>query len=850
MTFSFPVDEAVSELKKALNEKGMAILKAPPGSGKTTVVPLRLLNESWLENKKIWILEPRRLAARLAALRMAEMTGTRVGETAGYHVRMERKAGPSTRIEVLTEGILTRRIQGDPMIEEAGIIIFDEFHERSIHADLGLALCLEIREVFRNDLKILVMSATMDTDRISGLMGGAPVINAEGSIFPVEVIYEKQNQAQSSDRIEKKVSSGIPWIMKETEGDLLVFLPGTGEIRRTAELLSEKSLPEGTIICQLHGNLSLKDQEKAIRPNPSGRRKIVLSTSIAETSLTIEGVRAVMDCGLSRVPRFNPGLGMTSLETVSVSMASAEQRRGRAGRMGPGKCFRLWPENRNPLFPDFSTPEIRTSDLCSFALELALWGVSSPSDLRLIDQPTEGAFNQALNLLKMLGAIDKNDMVTEKGREMASLGVHPRLASMLILGRENGLLKTASRIAAILGERDILNYSSNPDEDMRSRLEILEKISRQDRDAAKRADPTRCRRVIETASFLEKKAGYMASDKPEDSDMAGFLMASAYPERLAKIRDKRGSFITRSSGGAFLPETSHIAGHEYIAIADMTSGNSGTVRGNSRIRLAAPITKDEIKQLFKNEINIESETSWNDRTLAVESKRVTFLGSLVIEEKIEKNSNEEELLTSMISGIRKNWPSILPWTVKTESLVRRVYFLKNIAGFDDLPDLMPEKLEKNLESWLKPYLHGMSKADDLKRLDMEAIFMSMIGWEKSKLLESEAPEKFKTPSGSSISIDYPEPDGKSGDHPVIRVKLQEMFGLKSTPCLGSKKIPVMLHLLSPASRPVQITMDLEGFWKSSYLEVKKEMKGRYPKHFWPDDPSDAPATRGTKPKNF
>jgi ATP-dependent helicase HrpB len=480
MLFSLPVDDAVPELKKALAENGMAILKAPPGSGKTTLVPLRLMDEPWLENRKILVLEPRRLAARLAAFRMSEVTCSRLGEKIGYHVRMDRRTGPSAKIEVLTEGILTGRIHADPMLEEVGLVIFDEFHERSIHADLGLALCMEIRDVFRNDLRILVMSATMDTERLSVLMGNVSVINASGSLFPVDVVYEKESLYSEDERLEKKTARKVISVINETEGDILVFLPGTGEIGRTADYLGQIRLPDSIGVHQLHGNLSLSDQEKAIAPDPEGKRKIVLSTSIAETSLTIEGVRTVIDCGLSRVPRFDSSRGMAVLETVPESMASAEQRRGRAGRLGPGKCYRMWPENRKYLFPDFSQPEIRTADLSSFALDLAMWGVSSPSELKLMDQPPEGAFGQARNLLNLLGAVETNGAVTEKGREMASLGVHPRLASMLISGKKAGFLKTAARIAALAGERDIIDsdgYFSGADEDIRTRLEILEKVS-------------------------------------------------------------------------------------------------------------------------------------------------------------------------------------------------------------------------------------------------------------------------------------------------------------------------------------------------------------------------------------
>ncbi|WP_035277668.1 ATP-dependent helicase HrpB [Desulforegula conservatrix] len=845
---SFPVDEAVPHLKKALSEKGVAILKAPPGSGKTTVVPLRLMNEPWLAGKKIWVLEPRRIAARLAALRMAEMTGTRVGGLAGYHVRMERKAGPETVIEVLTEGILTRRIQSDPMIEETGLVIFDEFHERSIHADLGLALCLEIREVFRNDLKILVMSATMDTEKISALMGNAPVINASGKMFPVEVIYEKpaSRPKAMNERIENRVASRIFRAADEKEGDILVFLPGTGEIRKTADILSKSPISEIAEIHQLHGNLSLKDQENAIRPNPSGRRKIVLSTSIAETSLTIEGVRTVIDCGLSRVPRFNPSTGMTSLETVPVSVSSAEQRRGRAGRLAPGRCYRMWPENTNHMLPEFSLPEIKTSDLCPFALEIAMWGASSPSDLRLLDQPQEGAFNQSVNLLKMLGALDKHGLVTDLGREMSKLGVHPRLAAMLIYGKNNGLALTASRIAALIGERDILVSGSEPDEDIRTRLEILEKISKGDKDSRKRADFLRCQRVLETASYLEKQikchAGY-------DSEKTGLLLSVAYPERIAKKRT-RGSFLTRSAGGAFLTETSHLADSEYLVIANLAmNANNNASRRNAKIFLATKIDRQDIEKLFGRDIKSEIKTEWNEKTLSVESRKNVSLDALVLEEKIEKRPQQEDVLNAMISGIRKGWPEIFPWTEKAKNLQARAAFLRSRAGFDHLHDISFQTLEKNLDDWLKPYLSGITRADDLKKLDVEAIFMTILGWENSRLLESEAPEKYKTPSGSNLSIDYSAFDGTMTDgHPVLKVKLQEMFGIKATPCIGSKKIPLTLHLLSPASRPIQITMDLENFWKSGYLEVKKELKGRYPRHFWPDDPVNAQATRGPKPR--
>jgi ATP-dependent helicase HrpB len=824
-----PVVDILSDLSSAFDGAPSAILEAAPGAGKTTLVPLYLLQEGSLDGQKIIMLEPRRLAARAAARRMADLLGEEVGQTVGYRVRLDSKVSRNTRIEVVTEGILTRRIQSDPELAGVGLIIFDEFHERSLQTDLGLALARQVQEILRDDLRILLMSATIEGDRLSKALGGAPVVRSEGRQFPVETRFLNR---PANKRIEQTVASVIEDTLKREEGDILVFLPGAGEIRRTEKLLSASADLKGTLVLPLYGNLPAKEQDRAIIPDPNGRRKIVLSTDIAETSLTIEGVKIVIDAGLARNPVFDPNSGMTALLTRRVSRASADQRRGRAGRLGPGICYRLWTAAEDRGLIEHAPPEIMTADLSSLVLELANWGVQEASELAWMDAPPSGPWAQGRDLLKALAALDEEGKITELGKEIVKLPLHPRLATMLLRAGEIGGEVLAADIAALLSERDILRLDREfPNSDIRARLEILDEVRKG------KANKGPVQQVLRVSKDLTRRLSI--KDTNTDIGQAGQLLAFAYPDRIGELRERSEAQYRLSGGrGAKLPENDRLKGEPYLVVADL----DGKGR-DARIDLAAPIMAEEIEANFADQIATSRRVFWDlkkERVLALEERK---LGALVLESRRISNPASEEITAALLDALRGKELKALPWNPESLSFIERVNFARYHDPEGDWPDMSLAELERTLEDWLSPYLAGLTSIADVQQLNLLDILKSRLSWDQGTQLDSFAPPTIKVPSGSHIRLDYSNPDT-----PVLAVRLQEVFGLSDVPKLARGRVSVSVHLLSPARRPVQITQDLASFWQNTYAEVKKDLKGRYPKHYWPDDPMQAEATHRAKPR--
>ncbi|HEU4558946.1 MAG TPA: ATP-dependent helicase HrpB [Longimicrobium sp.] len=824
-----PIEAVLPALAAALRAGTSAVLQAAPGAGKTTVVPLALLDQPWLEGRKIVMLEPRRLAARAAAHRMAQLLGERVGDTVGFRIRMETRVGPATRIEVVTEGVLTRMLQHDPALEGVGLVIFDEFHERSLHADLGLALTLQSRSVLRDDLRVLVMSATLDGGPIAVLLGAAEVITSEGRAFPVETRWLPR---KPEGRMEAVAARAIRSALDSKEGDVLVFLPGAGEIRRVEEMLAADGLPLNTRVMPLFGNLPQPAQDEAIRSSPPGHRKVVLATSIAETSLTIEGVRVVVDSGLMRVPRFSPRTGMTRLETVTVSRASADQRRGRAGRLGPGICLRLWTEAEDAALQPFRPPEILEADLAPLALELASWGVADPSELQWLDPPPAAAFAQARELLAELGALDAAGAVTPHGRRMAALPLHPRLAHMLLRAKEMRLGATACDLAALLAERDILRGEGRaPDADVRLRLAAL----RRERGAGYSVDHAALHRVTAEAKDLRRHLGASALDA--DDDAAGVLLAFAYPDRIAQRRPGGGArYLLRNGRGAAFPEPQSLSEQPYLVAAELDdAGREG------RILIAAPVELAEIERHFADQVATDESVAWDDAAGAVRARRVERLGALVLHEAPLADADPEQIAGALVDAVRREGIGSLPWSKAAAQLRERIGFLH--THDPSFPDVSDSALAEGMHQWLGPHLYGMRKMDEVRRIDLVPVLEGMLSWEQRRLLDDWAPTHSAVPSGSRIPVDYSDPAA-----PVLAVRLQEVFGWTETPRIAGGRVPLTLHLLSPAHRPVQVTRDLASFWRAGYFDVKKDLKGRYPKHYWPDDPLVAEATARAKPR--
>jgi ATP-dependent helicase HrpB len=817
-----PIEESLPRLRADLQRARRVILSAPPGAGKTTRVPLDLLDAPWMSGMKLLMLEPRRLAARRAASYMAGVLGEAVGETVGYRIRGDAVTGKNTRIEVVTEGILTRLLHSGPDLPGVALVIFDEFHERSLHADLGLALTLDVQDHLRDDLRVLVMSATLDGVSLSRVLGDAPVVLGEGRSHPVETRYL---QFEYRGGVEREAARVVRRAIGETEGDILVFLPGVREIRRTALMLGEGGLPDDVALSTLFGDADQDTQRSALGPAPAGKRKVLLSTSIAETSLTIDGVRVVVDSGFSRVPRFDTRRGMSGLETVAVSVASADQRRGRAGRQAPGTCYRLWTEERHRALPAFSVPEILAADLAPLALDIARWG--GGDGLRFIDPPPAPHLSQARSLLRSLGALDARGSLTPHGKAMADLPIHPRLAHMILKGKELSLGSLACELGALLGERDILQGPVKSDIDIASRVQALR--------TASGAGHALRERVRSETRRLQRLSG--AEGGEGDLSRLGSLVALAFPERVARRRgDAPGRYQMVNGSGAVLPEGSALGREEFVAVADVDG-----IGTEVRVFLAAPLEREDLLEAFRESIVEEDQVFWNPSDESVVARRISRLGALSLSERVILPKGDA-VRAAMMDAVREMGLGALPWGKESNSLRTRSEWLR-LHGLTpaDWPDLSDGNLLHTLQAWLGPFLDGITRRSHLAKLDMEAVLRLLFTHRQWSDIARLAPETITVPTGSKIRLDY-----ASGDLPVLSVRLQEMFGQTDTPVIAGGRTGVLIHLLSPAGRPLAITQDLRSFWLNSYQEVRKEMRGRYPRHVWPEDPLAEKPTRKTK----
>jgi ATP-dependent helicase HrpB len=844
--FALAIDAALPALRAAVVAHANVVLQAPPGAGKSTGVPLALLTEQSLRPGKIVMLEPRRLAARAVATRMSQMLGEAVGQTVGFRTRLESRTSKNTRIEVVTEGILTRWLQRDATLEGVAMVIFDEFHERSLNADVGLALCLEAQAEVRDDLRILVMSATLDTPAVAQLLGDAPIVSTEGKAFEVETRWATTGTANRGQReidIATRTARTILQALEQEPGDILAFLPGQGEIRRAQQQLEEGGLARSVSVLPLFGDLSAAEQDAALRPGDAQHRKVVLATNIAETSLTIEGVRVVVDSGLARRARFDPSTGMSGLETVRISRASADQRRGRAGRLGPGVCYRLWSETEHASLAAQTAPEILEADLAPVALDLAEWGVSDPRSLRWLDPPPAATFAQARDLLRSLDAIDAEGRITPHGRALARLGTHPRLAHMIVRGAELGLRRLALEIAAVLGERDLLRWNAGRrDADLRLRIEALRRGRVDDSHVAAdvRVDGGARQRAVRSVEVLERQldTGTATSPATESDADIGRLLAFAYPDRIAQSRGAGGRYLLSGGRGARLADAQSIAQAEFLVVADLDAGDREAL-----IRLASPLPRAALEADFAALIEHRQRFEWDAREQAVVAQDERWLGAIRLGERRLENPDSERVMSALLAGIRELGLDVLPWTKEARALRQRLAFARDVDTHAPRPwpDVSDDALLATLEDWLAPWLTNMSRRDHLARLDTTAIIAALLDWNQRQRLDELAPTHLQVPSGSRIPIDY-------SAAPTVAVRLQEVFGLSTTPAVGGGRVPLTLQLLSPAHRPVQVTKDLASFWARGYMEVKKELKGRYPKHYWPDDPTTAVATARARPR--
>ncbi|MGF9695685.1 MULTISPECIES: ATP-dependent helicase HrpB [Paenibacillus] len=837
MNMELPIHQIIPELRQLFREENTCVLIAEPGAGKTTVVPLSLLEEPWLNGRKIVMLEPRRLAARSAAARMAAALGEKAGQTVGYRVRMDTRVSQATRIEVVTEGVLTRMLQQDQGLEDTAMIIFDEFHERHLHGDLGLALALESRAMLRPDLKLLIMSATLDPEPICALLGEETRgVRCPGRTFPVETRYVHK---PASAVLEEFTAHTVVKAMAEREGDVLVFLPGAREIHRTERELSKLNLPSHVQVHSLYGSMPVERQDEAVRPASAGSRKVVLSTSIAESSLTLPGVRVVVDSGLSRASVFSPRTGMSRLVTQPVSKASADQRRGRAGRIAPGVCYRLWSEEVHDGLPEAARPEIASADLAPLALELAAWGVQSPAELQWLDTPPAAAYGQAQALLRQLGGLDDTGRITPFGRRMNALGVHPRLASMLLRAAELGLASYASMLAALLQEPAGLRSSGSAGAgtDLCPRVEALLTADSSDmpQAAAAVADVAAVRRMCQESRQLRAALGPAADPVRPDEDSCGLLLSFAYPDRIGQRRED-GRYLLSSGRGVRLAATESLSRSTYLVAAE--ADDQGV---DARILLAAPVQEQLLLDYGAHLLQEEVQIAWDRSTRSVRAHRRLRIGAILVKESSISQPPEDQVLEALITGIRTEGQDCLPWTKSSRQLADRLRFLHR--HLPDWPDLAADHVSEELEELLRPFLPGMRSAADLKKLSMQDVLLGGLSWEQRQQLDREAPTHIQVPSGSRIPVDYSRPED-----PTLAVRLQEMFGQQETPRIGGGRVPLTLHLLSPAQRPVQVTRDLANFWRETYFEVKKDLKGRYPKHYWPDNPLEAMATNRTKPR--
>lgn len=812
---ALPIDSVLQDLLRALEDNANAVLVADPGAGKTTRVPLALLDASWRGDGKILVLEPRRLAARAAARRMAEELGEKPGETVGYRVRMDSKISAKTRIEVITEGVFTRLILEDPELTGVAAVLFDEFHERSLDGDLGLALALDVQSALRDDLRLLPMSATLDAVGVADLLGAAPVIESKGRSFPVETRYLGRS---TSERIEPQIVRAIRQAVEEENGSVLVFLPGQGEIKRTADLLDGK-LPANCQIAPLYGGLDAKAQDAAIKPAAPNARKIVLASAIAQTSLTIEGVRVVIDSGLARVPRYEPQTGLTRLETVRVSRATADQRRGRAGRTEAGICYRLWDEAQTAALPEAEAPEILEADLTGLVLDLAAWGTLVPTSLSFMDAPPAAAWNEAKSLLSDLNALDTAGRLAPAGKALANLPLHPRLAHMLLEGIARDLGMTAALIALLLSEPGL----GGRDPDLRSRLRSLRNDKGQ-----------RARDVRTLAARWLHQAGGTGSEI--DAESAGLLLALAYPDRVAQARGKTGRFRLANRRGAELDIGHALAAEPFLTVADI-QGKAA----NGRIQLCAPISREDIEDLFNEDIIEEDEVQLTAEG-TIKARRVKRYKAVELQSVVVQSPDAASVEKALVDEVRRRGVARLNWSKDQQRLRRRVAYAR-ANGASDLPDLSDTFLGETLETWLQPFLAGITRTSAIDVAVLGNALSVLLPFDAQSRLDALAPSHFTAPTGSKVPIDYGAEAG-----PTLSIRVQELFGTTRHPSVCGGKLPLILELLSPAQRPIQITKDLPGFWAGSWKDVKADMKGRYPKHPWPDDPTSAEATRRVKPR--
>jgi ATP-dependent helicase HrpB len=839
-----PIDTVLADLRTALVSGRSAVLQAPPGAGKSTVVPLALLDQPWLAGRKIVMLEPRRLAARAVAQRMARSLGEQVGQTVGYRMRLDTRVSRATRIEVVTEGVLTRMLQSDASLEGVGIVIFDEFHERSLQADIGLALTLDAREALTPELRVLLMSATLDGERAAAMVGDAAIVTAQGRMFPVEsrfagkgapVLPGARSPTGGWESPERIVVQLVSRALREEEGDVLVFLPGAGEIRRVQNMLESEG---GVRVLPLYGELSPEDQDAAL--TPGGKRKVVLATNIAETSLTIEGIRIVVDSGLVRRSLFDPSTGMSRLETQRISRASAEQRQGRAGRLEAGVCYRAWSEGAHRSLAPFTPPEILDADLAPLALELAAWGAREAGDLRWQDAPPAAMLSSARDLLMRLGALDTQGRITEHGREMSRLGVHPRLAHMLLRARKIRAVPLAAMCAALLSERDIRSPGAK-DVDVRTRLELMRGDA-----GAGQADRGGLQRARRFARDLARQMNVSLDDAGRDDSDAGLLFAFAYPDRIGQRRaGAEGRYTLANGRGAHFAEAQSLAREEFIVTIDLDDRER-----DARILLAAPIAKSALEEHFADRMQRTESVEWDSREQAVLARRVVRLDALVLDEKPLRDASSAAMSTAMLAGIRELGIAALPWNRDARDLQARMEFLRRldegnreaISGRASIwPAIDDVALAESLDAWLAPWLEGITRRDHLARISLIDALRALLTWEQQRKLDELAPTHLEVPTGSRIRIDYLDESA-----PAVSVRLQEVFGLEQTPRIGGGRVPLTFKLLSPAQRPVQVTRDLASFWRGAYAEVRKDMRGRYPKHYWPENPLEAQPTRGVR----
>ncbi len=822
-----PIHQVLPALKQQLSTTTVVILKADPGAGKSTAVPLELLQETWLSGQKILLLEPRRLAAKSVAARMASTLGESVGQRVGYRMRLERKVSAKTRIEVITEGMLTRQLQRDPELQGVGCVIFDEFHERSLQGDLGLALTIDVQQALREDLRIIVMSATLESDALSKLLNHAPVVQCQGRQFPVETYYlPRPEPSISANRIAHITRQAL----QQHSGNVLIFLPGIREIKQLETLLVDEQYGD-TLITPLYGGLALKQQQLAIQSSPDNRRKIVISTAIAETSLTIEGISIVIDAGLERSTKFNLRTGMSHLVTVTASQASAEQRRGRAGRLGPGHCYRLWSETEQAARQQFSEPEIVTADLSPLVLELAQWGVSDPAALQWLTLPPEKTYKQAQRLLQSLNILDTKNQLTTHGKLISMSGFfHPRIGHMLVMANQAGAGKTACDIAAFFSERTPFTDASC-ELDFSARPPLLNNKSRNGIH----------RGIISRVKKQSQAYQQRLTPLTRGSTLSfGAICAHAYPDRIGQLKDNKNLTYKLSGGSAAsFNSPNQLSNKEYLVITEL-----GGRERSARIFSAVEITLDEIESLFADQLNHETRVTWDKQQAAIIAEKLTTFKTLVLRQAPIKQITDATLLPLMLTAIRQHGLSCFMWDKKSTQWLNRVRFLNSHEREQStLPDFSETALLESLEDWLAPWIQGFKKLSQLKSLDIKNLLVSRLDWTQQRWVDAQAPTHFKVPSGSSIALTYEE-----NQPPVLAVRIQEMFSCTTTPTIANGKAPLLLHLLSPARRPVQVTQDLISFWNNSYLEVKKELKGRYPKHHWPDDPLNTMPHATVKPR--